>query len=43
MLCFAFLSNTGDRKEELGRLAATKIRNMIEGKKESSEYLDWLE
>ena len=33
----------GHRKEELGRLAATKIRNMIEGKKETSEYLGWLD
>jgi GntR family transcriptional regulator of arabinose operon len=33
----------GHRKEELGVIAATKIRNMIDGKKESSTILDWVE
>ncbi|MBO4717627.1 MAG: substrate-binding domain-containing protein, partial [Spirochaetales bacterium] len=32
----------GHRKEELGVLAAQKIRNMAEGKRESSVYLDWI-
>ena len=32
----------GHRKEELGVLAATKIRNMVEGKKEESVFLDWI-
>ncbi|MBP5756309.1 MAG: GntR family transcriptional regulator [Spirochaetales bacterium] len=32
----------GHRKEELGILAAEKIRNMIEGKKEKSELLSWI-
>ena len=32
----------GHRKEELGVLAAQKIRNMIEGKKEKSVFLDWI-
>ena len=32
----------GHRKEELGILAATKIRNMVEGKKEESIFLDWI-
>ncbi len=32
----------GHRKEELGVLAATKIRNMIEGKKEKSEFMSWI-
>ena len=32
----------GHRKEELGVLAATKIRNMVEGKKETSVFLDWI-
>lgn len=32
----------GHRKEELGVLAAQKIRNMIEGRKESSVFLDWI-
>ena len=33
----------GHRKEELGILAANKIRNMIEGKKEKSEFLSWID
>ena len=32
----------GHRKEELGVIAATKIRNMVEGKKETSVFLDWI-
>lgn len=32
----------GHRKEELGVLAATKIRNMVEGKEEKSVFLDWI-
>ena len=32
----------GHRKEELGVIAAHKIRNMVEGKKESSVFLDWI-
>lgn len=32
----------GHRKEELGVLAATKIRNMVEGKKETSVFMDWI-
>ena len=32
----------GHRKEELGVIAATKIRNMVEGKKEASVFLDWI-
>ena len=32
----------GHRKEELGVIAAHKIRNMVEGKKETSVFLDWI-
>ena len=32
----------GHRKEELGVLAATKIRNMVEGRKETSVFMDWI-
>lgn len=32
----------GHRKEELGILAANKIRNMIDGKKETSQFLSWI-
>ena len=32
----------GHRKEELGVIAATKIRNMVDGKKETSVFLDWI-
>ena len=32
----------GHRKEELGVLAATKIRNMVEGRKETSAFMDWV-
>ena len=32
----------GHRKEELGVLAATKIRNMVNGVKETSSFLDWI-
>ena len=31
----------GHRKEDLGVLAAKKIRNMVEGKKETSTFLEW--
>ena len=33
----------GHRKEKLGVLAANKIRNMIEGKTEKSEFLSWID
>ena len=33
----------GHRKDELGRLAAIKVRNMIEGRRETSEFLGWTE
>lgn len=32
----------GHRKEELGITAATKMINMLEGKKEESLFLDWI-
>ncbi len=32
----------GHRKEELGVLAAEKVRNMIDGKKETSTFLSWI-
>ena len=32
----------GHRKEELGVVAATKMINMLEGKKEDSVFLDWV-
>ncbi len=32
----------GHRKEELGILAANKIKNMIDGKKETSQFLSWI-
>ena len=32
----------GHRKEELGVLAAQKIRNMVEGRRESSVFLPWI-
>ncbi len=32
----------GHRKEELGVIAANKIRNMVEGREETSTILDWL-
>ena len=32
----------GHRKEELGILAASKMINMLEGKKEESHFLDWI-
>ncbi len=32
----------GHRKEELGVIAATKIRNMVNGMKEESTFLDWI-
>ena len=32
----------GHRKEELGVIAAHKIRNMVEGRKETSVFLDWI-
>ena len=32
----------GHRKEELGILAASKMINMLEGKKEESQFLDWI-
>ena len=32
----------GHRKEELGILAASKMINMLESKKEESQFLDWI-
>ena len=32
----------GHQKENLGVLAANKIRNMVEGKKETSAFMDWV-
>ena len=32
----------GHRKEELGIMAAVKIRNMVEGKREESVFMDWI-
>ena len=32
----------GHRKEELGILDASKMINMLEGKKEESQFLDWI-
>ena len=40
--CQVRFESLGHRKEELGILAANKIRNMIEGKKEKSELLSWI-
>ncbi|MFC2822192.1 MAG: substrate-binding domain-containing protein [Spirochaetales bacterium] len=36
-----FLS-LGHRKEELGSVAAAKLKSMIEGNAEKSEFLDWI-
>ncbi len=33
----------GHRKDELGVVAATKLKNMIDGKKETSQFFSWLE
>ena len=41
--CQFRFESLGHRKEELGILAANKIRNMIEGKKEKSEFLSWID
>ena len=40
--CQIRFESLGHRKEELGILAANKIRKMIEGKKEKSELLSWI-
>lgn len=45
-LCAAYdkrFYSLGHQKEALGRLAAQKITNMIEGKQEKSVFLDWLD
>lgn len=45
LICDAFPDNVisiGHRKDQLGVVAATKMINMLEGKKEESTFLDWI-